>query len=100
MRQPSRRWRPVSHPVGHTVRHTTSPAAARRFGCAVAVRPVPAVRGETAAPADSPLIPVPAAASAEYGAALPSARRDNKSIYVRPGRTSVWRNFLITVFTE
>ena len=68
MRQPSRHWSPVSHPVRHTVRCPMSPpqlpvSGALRLPVSGALRlsasraPWPAgpspPRGETAAPADS-----------------------------------------------
>ncbi len=121
LRQPSQHPSPARYSAGRTVRYPAGRTVRRtlRYPAGRTVRP-PAgrtVRRRAGLPrlpgpsppraARPPCRPIPhwtpaaAAASAEYGAALPSARRDNTSIHVRPGRNAcVLRNFLITVITE
>jgi hypothetical protein len=91
----------VHRPAGHTVRYPAGHTVRRRASPPRLPGPSPPHAARPPRRLIPRWIPAAAAASAEYGAALPSARRDNSSIYVRPGRIAcALRNFLITVSTE
>ena len=109
LRQPSQPRSParyaaghtVHRPAGHTVRYPAGHTVRRRASPPRLPGPSPPRAARPPCRLIPRWIPAAAAASAEYGAALPSARRDNSSIYVRPGRIAcALRNFLITVSTE